>query len=402
MIFALSILLLISILISLFFSINITFSRINLKQINYIEGLNNVNEGFKLGYYLNTSDYKGDKMNGTNNIEISKRLWGCYFKVSSTYKIDSNLSISKMGLIGIQNENDYCLYLADNNSKLSLTGNTLIKGNCFLPEKGVSISYIEGKSFNKKKLVEGKVKRSKSSLPPINNFIIQDNNNKLNGKFNSVDDSIISISQLISRTINNSFKNKTIVIKAGSDIVLDASWNLKGNIILHSTNSIKIRKGVKVENVILYSKNIFVEKEVEICSQLIAKNFIEIDSNSILSYPSTVITIGDSSSINFLGNSSLSGTLISYSKNSNSFNSISISTNSKVEGLVYNTNKTELKGKIYGKLITKKLFHKSPSTEYSNTLIDAEINNSNNPSFYSYAPLLKQDKSSVNIIRWLK
>lgn len=401
-IFALAILLFASVLISLFIVLNTTYTKINLKHINYSKSILKLNESFKLGYYLNTAQYKGGMSDmNSKEIEINKKLWGSYFLISSKVKLDSNNYISKVGIIGSQLEKDYSLYIANNNSKVSVTGNTLIKGNCFLPEKGVGISYVEGKSYTKKQLVFGNVNTSKSSLPPINDFIIQDNENKLNGIFSSQTDSTINLNDIPSNQIENSFYNKTLVIYSNSSLTLDASWKLKGNIILYSPTNVVIQQGATLQDVIIYSKNILVNQNVSTSCQLVAEKTVYIDSNSQFNYPSTLMTIGDSSSINLIGNSTINGSILSLNKNPNSFNFISIEKNASVTGFIYSMNKTEVKGSVFGKIITRKLFHKSPSTEYSNTLIDATVDNSTIENFYSIPSLLKEKTPKIEVIKWL-
>lgn len=402
LLFALAILLIASILISLFLSLDLSYTKLTRKFTEYQQGVNKLDEGVKLGYYLNSEKYEGKQEENTQHLTINKKLWGCYFLVSTEVKLDSSSSLSKVGLIGNQLKKDYCLYLADRNTQLSLSGNTLLEGNCFLPEKGAGISYVEGKSYLRKKLVNGKVMKSNSSLPEVNPFLIQQNVLFLKGIFSPTQDSIVPLNELVTTEINQSFFNKTLVIMANSPLVLDASWGLKGNIIVHSNSTITVRSGVTLDNVILSAKNILLQNNVEACAQLIGKEAITLDSNSHLTYPSSVLTIGDSSSIHLLGDASINGSLISYSQSSNSFNTISLSKNSQVTGLVYCTNRTEVKGKINGKLITQKLFYRSPSTEYTNTLIDAEINNSTLPDFYSCAPLLEEKSPQINVIQWLK
>lgn len=402
LLFALAILLIASILISLFLSLDLGYTKLTRKFTEYQQGVNKLDEGVKLGYYLDSEKYEGKQEENTHNLIVNKKLWGCYFLVSTEVKLGSTSSLSKAGLIGNQLKKDYCLYLADRNTQLSLSGNTLLEGNCFLPEKGVGISYVEGKSYLRKKLVNGEVMKSKSRLPEINSFLIQQNLLSLQGVFNPTQDSIIPLNELITTELNQSFFNKTLVIFANSSLVLDASWSLIGNVIVHSNSTITVKSGAKLDNVILSAENIHLQKDVQACAQLIGKNVITLDSNSHLTYPSSVLSIGDSSTIQLLGNASINGSLISYSQLSNSFNAISLSKNSQVTGLVYCTNRTELKGKIKGKLITQKLFYRSPSTEYTNTLIDAEINNSILPDFYSCAPLLDEKFPQINVIKWLK
>ena len=402
LLFALSILLFSCVLITLFLSFVQGSSKINDKHLNYYAGINKMEEGIRLGSYLNTSTYVGTKADKTDNLEVMKKPWGLYTVVAAKVELDSRNTISKVGLIGQRINQDYCLYLANSNSKLSLTGNTLIEGNCFLPKSGVDISFVEGKSFERKKMVEGKIVNSKTELPLIDLLYIKNNRTLLKGIFNPKTDSLVSLDQIISKKIAHSFFKKTLVISGNSSLFLGNSWELSGNIVIHSSSKITIGKGAKLSNIIVCANDIMMEKGVDISAQLIGANTLILDSNSTLSYPSSVLTIGKNSNIQLKGNASLNGTLVSYSKEANSMNSVSIGKNSVVTGLIYCTNETELKGTVRGKIITQKFFHQSPSTTYTNTLIDAKITNKNLPDIYSCSSFLKENIKQTSVLTWLK
>lgn len=398
--FSLIILLMSAIFISLFITLDLGYLNLNRKHSNFRKAQNKITEGFKLGSYISTTSFKGIKAEGLEGLTLDKSLWGSYFLVSAMVNIDSTNSIKKIGLIGNEIKNDYSMYLADNGSKLSLTGNTSISGNVFLPEKGVSISYVEGKTYIGKELIYGDMLKSKSTLPSINNYFVQNNLSMIKGKFNSKTDSVIKIENLLETNITNSFANKTVVLFAKENIILDGSWQLKGNILLYSNENIIISSYAKLENILVCSKNITVLENSSFSGQLIVSKKLVVDSNVNLHYPSSIVALGDSSYVEFQGNSTFSGSLISLKTNYSANNTVRLSKNSKINGIIYCDGKVESKGEINGKLICSKLFYKSPSTEYTNTLIDAKISN-NLPFFYSVSPIMKTDNPNTQVIKWL-
>ena len=379
-------------------------NKLHYKYITHEKAINLLTESFNLGFHMKSNTYNGQLLEDNNlTVSIKKKAWGGFTTIVSSVKLDSTNTLSKTALIGNKLSKDYCLYIKNNNSYLSITGNTKIKGDCYLPEKGVKLSYVEGKSYLGKKLIFGKTFQSKSVLPKINNYFIQENTNKLNGVFNP-EDSIIYTSEIEAQELSNSFKNKTWILKSNTPIILNSSWNVNGNIIIYSNQKITVKAGVKLNNIVLYSPRISIEENVKGSFQVVANKSIYIANNVTLEYPSLVFALGDSSVIDIKENTIIEGGVLSIAKGNflQKKNKVNLAKNSTIKGLAYCNNALELKGNVYGKVICDKLTYRSPSTSYTNQLIDVTIDNSKLPDFFSTTPILKPKKTpEVKIIQWL-
>lgn len=91
---------------------------------------------------------------GTNNVLLERYQWGLLEFVGASIP-DSSIKHSKYALIANTIGNDQQFYLVDNNSPLSLAGQTELHGNCFLPKKGVERAYLTNSPYVGTQLVYG-------------------------------------------------------------------------------------------------------------------------------------------------------------------------------------------------------------------------------------------------------
>ena len=132
--------------------------------------------------YVCPSDTKISLYNDlADSVSIHIEKWGILDLLTATAS-SGGKSFSKIALVGdlIDKKNTPVLYLADNNTALSLCGKTIIKGNCSLPKAGVKRAYIEGQNFIGSKLVDGDISLSNPSLPPIDINLLNFTNRFLN------------------------------------------------------------------------------------------------------------------------------------------------------------------------------------------------------------------------------
>ena len=115
-----------------------------------------------------------------NIVELEKKSWGAYeiIKAKSRW---SHFSENKIALVGIdwRKDENIALCLADKNNYLYVSGNTRLKGDCFVPGSQVKTAYIEGRDFSGKQPVDGEISRSLSNLPLINQRFIDVNSKYL-------------------------------------------------------------------------------------------------------------------------------------------------------------------------------------------------------------------------------
>ena len=287
----------------------------------------NINQSKLIDLYSNNDN--------NNKIILTKKLWGGYYilKAETEWR---NIKNSLMELCGsdIKNGESMALYLTDNDRYLSVSGNTILKGNCYLPKTGIRRSDIEGLGFSGDELVNGEIKISDTNLPSIEPLFIESNKFYLsNNKFQL--DSVLTFQNFkITDSLYNSFNNKTVLIYSNNWIYLSNNI-IKGNIKIVSTKGIKIDKNSKINDVIFYAPKIVIEANFSGQVQLFAKDSIIINEGAKLLFPSFVAILNHDIKnpiIDIHKKSSIAGDILLYSPE----NSNSILPNCNLENVEFN------------------------------------------------------------------
>lgn len=323
--------------------------------------------------------------------EITLKPWGA-FKVVVAKTWHSNRSITKSALIGSGLENNLpVLYLPDNNQALKLIGDTKIEGTAYLPERGLDRGYIAGKNYINDKLLYGDQKKSERYLPKIKALyqnLSLENFIKDTKKIDGVStDSIFS------------FDQQTSLYSSIESISINNS--IKGNIIIHSFDSIFVASTASLENVILISPTVHFEKGFKGSVQVIAHEKIICEENVRLTYPSTLVLNETKMNIDQVNNGIIlhenvhvRGGILLVSQASNFRKPIrlKIDTKSLVAGIIYNQGETEIKGKVIGHLYTQSFHLKAGGGEYSNHLLDVLISSEKLPKEFIIPNWMEENK----------
>ena len=306
----------------------------------------------------------------TSQIDIKQ--WGA-FKMIVAKTFHKNKIQQKTALSGIDNNDNLpAFYLADNNQALKLAGNVKIEGSAYLPERGVESAYITGKSYSNDKLIYGDQKKSENYLP------------KIKEKYQNITlESFIKDSKKIEdigKDSSYSFDTKTNLYSTISPVIIDNK--IKGNIVIHSFDSIYVTSNSNLENVILIAPKIRFQKEFKGSVQAIATNQIVCEENVTLSYPSTLYLNENTFNISEKNNqiilkekAKVLGGILMLSSQSNFRKPmlLSIAPKSVASGIVYNQGSSEISGSVIGYFYTQNLYLKAGGGEYTNHLMDCVI-----------------------------
>lgn len=345
---------------------------------------------------------------GTDSVFLSRKFWGAYEIVVSKAIFKNKTSV-RIAQIGFYPDNDhlYSLYLSDNDKSLALCGNTLIKGAAWLPKAGVKRAYIEGQSFSRNTLVDGTITQSEKSLPKFNQELIENIRTTFSTKAISESDSTIQIEGgLTGDSLNNSFQNKTLVFSSSGSILISAGL-YSGNIAVISDKQITVNSSALLKDVMLYAPKIVIEKEFRGNIQVFASDSIIIDERVTLTYPSVLGLVKNNRSTNISvivlnENDSISGSIFVY-KNDNAVlqqAGLIISPKAVVFGQVYSNGYVDVKGTINGNLMCNKIMLSTASSVYENHLLNAVIDVSKLPEYYTGINLVEQSVIK-KVVKWL-
>ncbi|KJS07311.1 MAG: hypothetical protein VR77_01360 [Flavobacteriales bacterium BRH_c54] len=340
-----------------------------------------------------------------HEVSLTKKSWGAFYVISSkaTWR---NKNASKTALIGanLNAGEKTAIYLAEQNKPLSLTGLTIITGDCYLPESGVKRAYIEGKSFVGQRLINGIKKNSNKNIPSINKELIDENYHRF---MNSNNDSVVDYEAVLGQdSIVNTFDKNTLVLYSPFTISL-ANKTIEGNIIIRSDRNIIIETSSNINNIICYAKGIIIEKNSKINAQFFAQDSIVVEENCQLNYPSVLAVLGKGNSttqrkISIAENVTLKGAVFLYNENYDRKNQalVSVGNNSKITGQIYASEMLELRGEVTGGVFCNNFLLKTPSSVYQNHLMDVVIDREA-LSEYFVGVALTEAIQQHQIIKWL-
>jgi hypothetical protein len=340
-----------------------------------------------------------------SDVSLIKRKWGNYFIIRASSKWE-NRSYQREALIGsdISVQEPVALFMQDEGRFLSLSGNTILKGTCYLPGKTARIASIEGQQYIYKNPVFGEIKKSPPSLPELEKGLLSYAITYIT-EGSQTNDSIIKISSLDSTHLTNSFKNKTIVVDAEN--IRSLSYCIfKGNIVIWSTNKLTIDGTSKLEDVILIAPSILIKNGFSGTLQAFAVQSIIIEDNCDLGFPSQLCVIqsegkynpADSLIISIGKGSKLAGGAIIKNYGLTSF--IKIDKGAIVSGQIYCPGTMELQGEVVGSLYCKTFYLGTPRARYYNHLLNTRIDYSSLSKHFVGIDLLKEI-SEKSIIKWL-
>jgi len=345
-----------------------------------------------------------------DSVELEKDDWGVFELVRSK-SWWKKFSFEKIAISGdfYKDDSSYALFLVDQNKPLSVCGNTLIKGDCYLPKAGVEKAYIEGKSFGRGKLVDGLIKESKRFLPSISDRFSTIDSAYFKEKYiDNTGNTLIDLEDVENDSLINAFLETIVIIYNYDDVFIDNIY-LSGNILLYCESTLEISSTCKFEDILIYGKSVWIEEGFKGSCQVFAKDTINIGKNCRFQYPSVLGLINDNregktnpSVINIENGSRFSG-LIYSSCNSEVITIepiLKTYENVSLTGQVYWAGVFDFKGEVYGAVSCKKFLLKTPSSIYENHLLDVTIDLDRLSEHFVGVDMVGNTKTK-KIIKWL-
>ncbi len=331
----------------------------------------------------------------TSVVDVYTEQWGAYYIITVESENEA-YPLGKTAMIGFKDDSGdmTCLYLQDQKNNLSVTGNTSITGDVYLPESGIKPIVIEGRNYTGKSLVKGKINKSLSRLPEINKDLFDDPETDdyetfYFSEYNPGD------------TIYNSFKNDMMVFEAKKPL---ADLVIIGKILIHSDEKIVVTKDCILEDVILIAPEIFVDEGFKGRFQAFATDSIRVSKDAELSYPSFLMLHVDNSlhgEINIEESAKISGGVCLYKEADLTIphSVINIAEDAEISGIVYSNDMVELKGTVKGRVYTSKFILRTASSAYENLLMDAVITMESYNEYFVEPVIFKSQK--FELLKWV-
>jgi hypothetical protein len=336
-------------------------------------------------------------------VKLSREDWGILDIVTASTGW-KNLFLSRTGLFGeVIDSKDPALYVADHGISVSLSGNTLIRGNSFVPDGVFRTGSVEGQPFIHKNTSAGEVQRSQSDLPDPDPVLDSNLVSLFNGEVTGI--SFSEINRKSPVPFENPFSDKTVTYYSNLDAVL-SGLSFSGKIMIYAAGTVLIDRTTTLEDVIIVARRIKIDDGFTGSFQGFALDSIGVGDNVSLIYPSVlaIYPAGESDAtssntqITFGANSVIKGCILINGQRESC--RLVIPGNTSVTGQVYCSGTVELEGEVYGSLFCDGFSFTRGNSTYINQLLNAIIDIDQLPAGFA-GFRAGNDKSSKTLIKWL-
>jgi hypothetical protein len=375
---------------------------------------NNLNSGVTI--LLNTRDsiYKEGRTfslfdGDADSVSLKKTNWGI-FDICSASAFSGRDTLYKVFSLAnsIDSAKWAALYLIDEDRPVSVSGNTLIRGNAFIPKAGIRTAYVDNKAYTgNPDIINGKTSDSERKLPQLYEARLEQLKKQLTqspppGDLPSGTDSI-----------SRSFLKPTLTYSFGKQVKTIGHISLGGNIILYSDTTLIIDSTARLSNVMVFAKGVSVKSGFRGSCQLFASDSISVERDCHFSYPSSLgilrfstgNTVGLPAKLDIGERSACEGLIFSYQKDEKQLPPvISLGKEAKIRGQVYSMGILNLRSGVFisGSVFTKRFLYQSEFTRYENYLINVSIDSRSLSPYYLSTDLAPVAGKPQKILQWLE
>lgn len=340
-----------------------------------------------------------------NPVVAGKSRWG-FLQVVGALKTDNKKTYGKMAFAGyaIPAEHNYCLYLVDGGSPLSLCGTTRIKGDSYLPLQGVKRGHLGSNQYDGDKLVYGNVYQSSSFMPLVYQNTIDSIRNYFNVTIVSKPHQFITFDEIDEGRFNP-FNNPTKIIYDESPIFL-SNFKCRGKYLIESETAVLIDSTVNLEDVIVKAPYIEIMEGFKGSIQCIASDSVFIDENCQLQYPSVISIIAQRESTGFksmvISDSSIIEGLVFVAATNQTINStlVTLQEGATVIGQVFCNGLFEAKGKVIGNTVCRRTILFTPSSVHENYLLNTKLLKNTDNHYLNILPGIFEN-GRKDILKWI-
>ncbi|HEX8530482.1 MAG TPA: hypothetical protein VF646_10680, partial [Cytophagales bacterium] len=184
----------------------------------------------------------------SDSVALRRTGWGV-FEVARAKAFSGNRAVTKVAQYGYPpaGPGGAALYLADAGSPLVVSGNTTVRGLCYLPEAGVRSGAIDNQPFTGRSLLDGAVRRSTTTLPPLSDQVLHRLRTLLNHPGGPEANGMVPGAD--TGTVSRSFLEPTLFIHQRTPLALTGRY--RGNVVFSSDTLVRITGGAALDGVIV-------------------------------------------------------------------------------------------------------------------------------------------------------
>lgn len=305
-----------------------------------------------------------------------------------------NDTVSSAHFIGHFAQDKTAIHLANFTRPLAYSGKVTIVGNVNLPSSFIETAHINNE-HNQLQL-QGQKKISAMSLPTLSS----DLTSKING-LRTVSVSLTDLEKAQDSMYYNSFFNDTKEIQLNSVV---SNMVFKGNFVLRSKDSLRIKKNAVLEDVILLAPKITFEEGFSGTVQAFATQGIDLEEKTTLKYPSAVCVLttkGSTGKIRIKKGCKIVGAVVLSGNALEDIgsNTISIEEPGQLTGDIYCSGSLCLKSTVFGSVYTNRFHHQTASAMYENLVANLRIDVTKRPAYFIGFPLFETKNQRYGILK---
>jgi hypothetical protein len=346
---------------------------------------------------LNTVDLFGEEI---DTVDIIRKPWGIFEMIVSTAR-HYNHSVSKAALIAAYPDSygKAAIYAPENNSPIYLVGKATIVGDAYLPERKFATGYINGKDYNGKKLHTGKAQKSTATILPLDSVLITELSaiiSQQTGGYN-----LNHLTSLPPKAEFPFVSNSSNYLFTTTQMLLSES--LKGNLIVHSTERLRVSADAKLSDIILIARDIEIEDGFKGNIQCFASRTITVGRDCELEYPSALVLMnGADSLIVIRDNARVNGYVVipGVDQTVGGRGTFKLEKKGILHGMAYVNGAADIQGSVWGHITVKQFLASSGTGRYSSHILDGKISSESKSIFFPATSLWANAKE-LTIAKWL-
>jgi|GEM_PF-373506 len=348
-----------------------------------------------------------------DSVILIQKPWGI-FDVGIACAFEQRDSLQQAFMIGRvpKDAEKYALYLADEYRPISISGDTRIRGDAYLPEAGIRKAYIENRAYTGEEVIfDGTILQSTPTLPPLNDAIIARLSPYLQpdespGWQRNARD---WFADPTTDSIQVPFAEPVLLLHAQDSLAIDGQ-TVRGQVLLVSDKSITVKASATLDNVLLFAPTIRFAAGFRGRVQAFARDSLFVGNDCRFGYPSALGLVNlpnDSVVYEFQpfiqidSASVVNGLVFSHYPGSEQLLAmIRIAPDATVHGQVYADGLLELQGTVYGITACRRFTLQTPSSLYENFILDGVMDGTRLSPYYGGSPLLHTGRLG-NVLTWL-
>lgn len=311
------------------------------------------------GIYSEDKPFTVFKEDPLSEVAFERRPWGIYEVMTAA---SVHAGIRESAIIGLRPDSGTGLYYADNNSSLTLTGNTNIHGTLHGPKNGIIYGQMKSVFFNGERLPQNRIKTAGKTLPV---------------PASPPKKEVAALLELSAHTGYPQPPDSLSVSFAGDSTAvfnipcgLMEFYTLSGNIVLVG-DKIKIGASNAFGDILVAGRSITIEKGFRGTLQVFARDSLVLENDVRLEYPSGLYS---GNYMEIAGGSVVGGYAIVCARDKDIRKpNYKQARTAKVRGFLYVDGNAQLQGIVSGPAYLSRTVYYSAEGYYKDILYDASV-----------------------------